>query len=256
MARISAVVITLNEEKKITGCLNSIKDVVDEILVVDSFSSDKTVEICKRFDAKVVQHKWEGYSGTKNHGNRLVSNDYILSIDADEELSAELQDSIKSAKKGLSGAYSFNRLTNYCGQWIHYCGWYPDKKVRIFNRNDAFWNDSSIHENLQFKNQVSLTHLNGDLHHYSFLNLADHLKTINKYSELAAIDIINKHKKFLYLKLLITPAFKFVSSYFLKRGFRDGFYGFCVCVFSAFDVFARYAKAIQLKKQKAVATEK
>ena len=250
MPNISAVIITYNEEKKITRCLNSLKSVADEIVVIDSYSTDKTVEICKKFNVKIVQHKWEGYSKTKNYGNTIAEHDYILSIDADEELSEGLINSIKKVKENLSGAYSFNRLTNYCGQWIHYCGWYPDKKIRIFNRNEALWSKSSIHETIQFKNQVSITHLEGDLLHYSFLTLSDHLKTINKYSELAAYDLINQNKKFFHFKIFMVPILKFISSYFFKRGFLDGFYGFCICVFSAFDIFIRYAKVIHFNKQK------
>lgn len=248
MSKISAVIITLNEEKNIARCIRSLKDVADEILIIDSFSTDQTVVISQNTGATVLQKEWLGYGETKNYGNSMAKYDYILSLDADEALSPQLAQSVLNVKENLSGAYSFNRLTNYCGQWIHHCGWYPDKKIRLFNRKNAQWSNHPVHESLELNPRLLVTHLRGDLFHYSFATIAEHLKRVNKYSELAAKELIAGEVKISYLKLVSAPAIKFISSYFIKRGFADGFYGYCICAISAFDLFIRYAKVIQMRR--------
>jgi glycosyltransferase involved in cell wall biosynthesis len=249
MIKLSVVIITYNEEKNIERCLKSVQKVADEIVIVDSFSSDHTVEICKKHYAKIYERKWQGYSHTKNFGNQMAANDIILSIDADEALSPELEASILEMKAtSLGGIYSFNRKTNYCGQWIHYCGWYPDVKIRIFDRNISKWEGEYVHEELVFSNSVRVKHLKGDLLHYSFNTLADHLQRVNKYSDLAAQELLDRHKGSLIFKMIFSPVSKFFKSYVLKKGFLDGFYGFCICIISAFDVLIRYAKVIQIRR--------
>jgi len=232
MTKISAVIITKNEEQNIRRCLESVTQVTDKIIVVDSHSTDNTVSICREYQVEVFQLEWKGYAHAKNFGIGKTNNDYILSIDADEVLSEPLIHSIQRVKEQMTGAFSFNRLSNYCGQWIHHCGWYPDRKLRIFPKNKAQWS--------------------GDLLHYSFRSLSDHIQRVDRYSRLAAEELVQKNEDLLYLKLIVLPVFKFIKSYLLQGGFIDGFLGFCICSISGFDVFLRYAKAIHLKRMRVI----
>jgi glycosyltransferase involved in cell wall biosynthesis len=242
MTKISAVIITFNEEKNIGRCLASLHEVCDEIIVLDSFSTDKTEDICRQEAVLFHQHKWLGYAGSKNLANEKASNDWILSIDADEELSRELADSILNIKENLSDIfYSFNRLTNYCGTWIRHSGWYPDTKIRIFNRNKAHW-EGSIHEKLIFHDQIRVETLKGDLHHYSYYTLQDHKRQIEKYSTLAAEELKAKGKNTNMLKIIFLPIAKFIETFFFKKGFLDGAAGF--------QISRMTAKATKLKHQK------
>jgi glycosyltransferase involved in cell wall biosynthesis len=250
MNKITAVIITFNEAANIEKCLISLAEVVDEIVIVDAFSVDDTVRICNKYDTRIYQQKWISYSWNKNFGNRNAKFDYILSVDADEVLSEELRSSILAAKDRLSGAYCFNRLANYCGKWIYHCGWYPDIKTRLFNRNEAQWEGDYVHEHLNINVGIEQKHLSGDLLHNSFNSLNDHVERVEKYSYLAAKQIYaNKNLIMAFLKMIFGPVLKFLKCYLLQRGFLDGFYGFCISIISSFDVFLRYAKVIQLKHE-------
>ena len=257
MLKLSAVIITYNEENNIERCLRSLRQVADEIVIVDSFSSDRTVEICKKYGAKIYERRWQGYSHTKNFGNQMAAYNQILSIDADEVLSPELEASILHMKaNSLPGIYSFNRKTNYCGKWIHHCGWYPDVKIRFFDRTFARWEGEYVHEELSFKRSLAVRHLKGDLLHYSFESLGDHLQRVNKYSDLAASELLERDKGGAGFRMVFSPLSKFLKLYFLKKGFLDGFYGFCICAISAFDVLIRYAKVIHLRRSMEQAKDK
>jgi len=248
MSKITAVIIACNEEHHIAKCVESVKDIVDEIVVVDSHSTDNTPQICRDLGATVISYDWKGYSQNKNYGNQEAKHDYILSLDADEYLSEELKLSISEVKNSLYGVYSFNRLTNYCGKWIHHCGWYPDKKIRLFNKNDAYWQGQFVHEVLRIKSGTPLTHLAGNLLHHSFQSLTDHIERVNRYSSLAAKEIYKGQSHFsAYLNLLFNPFFKFVKCYILQKGFLDGLSGFSISIISAFDILLRYAKVLELK---------
>lgn len=248
--KISAVIITLNEEKNIARCLQSLEGIADEIVVVDSGSTDKTEEICKNFGVNFVKQKWLGYSEQKNFANSLSKFDYILSIDADEVISETLKKSICFEKNNFfSGVYCFNRLTNYCGKkWIRHCGWYPDKKIRIFNRNNAKW-IGNIHETLSFSSNVVVIPLKGDLYHYSFHSIEEHIKQADKFTTLTAMEAFKNKEKITNFSLLIKPCWKFFRDYFFKGGFLDGYYGYIVCKISSFATFLKYTKLKQLQKQ-------
>ena len=174
LRKISAVIITNNEEKNIERCIDSLIGVVDEIIVIDSFSTDKTEEICKSKNVRFVQHEWEGFSKSKNFGNQLVTYDLILSLDADEALSVDLQNSLLDLKNksDVFEAYSLNRRTNFCGNWINHSGWYPDQKLRLWNKNRGHW-EGEIHEKIKLNNNATIEHLNGDLLHYSYHTISD-----------------------------------------------------------------------------------
>jgi glycosyltransferase involved in cell wall biosynthesis len=247
MKRISAVIITHNEEKNIKRCLESLVNIADEIIIVDSFSTDRTREICSQYSVNFIESEWLGYSASKNFGNEQASHAYILSLDADEELSEELINSIQKEKSnGLSGAYSFNRLSNYCGKWIRHGDWYPDRKMRLWNKSDGQW-VGDIHEKVNL-NSNKIKHLKGDLHHFSYYHISQHIDQINKYSTLSAQDLFERNKKAGFIKLVFSPLVQFISGYFIKLGFLDGFYGFTIAVNTAYGTFLKYAKLKEYRK--------
>jgi glycosyltransferase involved in cell wall biosynthesis len=249
MNSISVVVITFNEEENISRCLTSVQPVADEIIVVDSYSTDQTTVISAQLGAKVYDRAWEGYSSAKNYGNDQASKDWILSIDADEELSDELIKSILSFKvqQHNTTAFEVNRLTNYCGYWVKYCGWYPDQKLRLWKRGEGKW-DGVLHEKIIFEKDVKTKLLTGDLFHFSFPSIHHHVLTLNKYSEVAAKDLVtrNKHVSFL-LHVLLNPLYTFINKYFFRLGFLDGYHGFIICWLSAQANFLKYSKAFLMK---------
>jgi glycosyltransferase involved in cell wall biosynthesis len=246
MTKLTAVLITFNEEKNIGRCLASLQGVCDEIVVMDSFSTDLTEEICRKEDVSFLQHKWLGYAGSKNLANEKASNNWILSIDADEALSPQLRDSILGVKERLSNKfYSFNRITNYCGTWIRHSGWYPDTKIRIFNREKAHW-EGTLHEKLIFDQRIPVEILKGDLLHYSYYTPGDHERQIERYSTLAAQEMKTKGKKPWILKEIFLPISKFIETYIIKKGFLDGRAGFNISVMTAKATKLKYQKLRQL----------
>lgn len=242
---ISGVVITLNEERNIERCIQSMQGVCDEIIVLDSYSTDNTKAICEGLNVRFIEKEWLGYSASKNYANSLAKHDYILSIDADECLSEELKESIKHQKNnGLSGAYSLNRLTNYMGTWVKHCGWYPDKKVRLFPK-DVLWEGAYVHEELNLKD-YSVQELNGKLHHYSYYDTKDHRARADKYSLLTAQKMNAKGKKAGPLKPYISAIAKFNSVYFIKLGFLDGKAGWNIARISALSNIVKYKELRRL----------
>jgi len=249
MQGISVVIITLNEERNIARCLKSVKEIADEVLIVDSGSKDRTEEIATQMGAKVIQREWEGYSATKNFANSQAQYDYIFSIDADEALSPELNASILNAKAtGLKGVYECNRLTNYCGKWIKHCGWYPDKKQRLFPKAIARWEGDYVHEEIIFKPAPEMSFLKGDLWHFSYHTVAEHNERIEKYSLLHAQKLHKENRKANVAHLLSAPAFKFIQTYLLRLGFLDGLYGYVISRLSARAVHLKYSKLKKLQQ--------
>lgn len=248
MASLSAVIITYNEEKNIGRCLESLKDVADEIVVVDSFSTDKTKEIAGKYDVKFIEHSFEGYIEQKNYAFSLASNAYVLSLDADEALSIELKESIMEEKKDFSAdAYSMNRLTSYCGKWIRHCGWYPDRKTRLVNKNMGHWGGTNPHDKMIMDEGAKIDHLNGDLLHYSYYNRQDHLEQIEHFSEIGARELFGKGKKYLWIKIYVSPFAKFVRDYLIKAGFLDGKAGYDISRLSAWATYRKYKKLKMLR---------
>ena len=241
MPPLSVVIITRNEERNIGRCLGSVKNIADDIVVVDSGSTDRTLEICKQQGARVFEHTWEGYSATKNFANSLAGFDFIFSIDADESLSAGLEKSILELKKkdGITTC-RINRLTNYCGQWIRHGGWYPDLKLRFFDRRQAQW-EGQIHERLTVPDELNTPVLEGDCFHYSYYSIEGHKAQARRYSELTARDLYEKGKHAGLPLLLFAPLIKFIRLYLLYRGFLDGMAGFTIARISAHAVYIKYA---------------
>jgi|SRR5690554_2077830 len=256
MKEISAVIITKNEERNIERCIISLKGVADEIIVVDSYSTDKTVDICNRLGVTFVEHVFEDYASQKNYGNSLTKYPYILSLDADEALSLDLRKSIQQWKKdGEADVLKVNRLTNFCGDWVKHGGWYPDAKYRLFDKTKARWAGEKVHEYLEIDKNAIIGKLEGDLLHYSFYTIEQHLSTINKFSTLKAEISFDKGKKSNLFKTLAAPGFKFLKIYMLKGGFRDGWRGFVIAKNSAYSDFLKQTKLKQLEVEKKAADD-
>lgn len=250
MTSVSAVIITFNEERNIKRCLTSIEDVADEIIVVDSFSTDKTAEICRSFPAvRFFQREWQGYAATKNAANQLAQHPYILALDADECLSDRLKESVLKEKNQLQGAYRFARLNNYCGKWIRYCGWYPDYKIRLFPKETAFWKGDFVHEKIVVGENAVNT-LEGDLLHYSYYTQAEHYSRVEKYSTLSAEEKFQKGEKGSLIKGFFSALGRFVKIFILKKGFLEGSTGFTIARISAFAAWLRQKKLISLHRER------
>ncbi|NND95421.1 MAG: glycosyltransferase family 2 protein [Flavobacteriales bacterium] len=250
MTKLSAVVITFNEEKNIDRCLTSLKGVVDEIIVVDSYSSDSTESICKEHDVNFIQNPFKGHIEQKNFAMKKANYDYVLSLDADEALDDRLRDAILAEKQELSfDSYSFNRLTNYCGKWIRHCGWYPDTKTRLWNKHKGRWGGVNPHDKVTMDRGSSSKHLKGDLLHYSFYTVQQHLDQIEYFTDISSKAAHDNGKRSNYLKLLVKPMFKFLRDYILKLGILDGYYGFIICKNSTYAKYLKYKKLMTLQKR-------
>lgn len=247
--KISGVIITFNEEKNIARCLESLQRICDEIVVVDSFSTDNTPEICKRFNVHFIQNAFEGHIEQKNFAMLQASNDIVLSLDADEALSEELQKSIISVKSNFSSkAYCFNRFTNYCGKWIRHSGWYPDRKTRLWDRRSGQWGGTNPHDSVELSENISPSYLKGDLLHYSYYTIEEHILRSAKYAKIAAKAMHKKGRKATIFKMISSSGFRFFQDYFLRMGFLDGFYGLVICGTSSYTTFLKYAYLRSLNK--------
>lgn len=250
MPQISAVIITYNEERDIERCLRSIQGIVDEIVVVDSFSTDNTEDICKRYNVKFEKHEFNGYRDQKNYALSLASFNHILSLDADEALSDELRQSILKVKDNWqSDAYSFNRLNNYCGVWIHHTSWYPDRKIRLFDSKKGKWGGLNLHETIEMAHGSKISILEGDLLHWAYYTYEEHIQKVNNYSTLGAQEYFNAGKKSGPFSPILHSRWAFFKSYFLKRGFLDGYYGFVISNLTAYKIFLKYIKLKRLIDQ-------
>ena len=245
----SAVVITFNEERNIRRCIEGLLGIVDEIIVLDSFSTDETKTICSEYDVSFHQRKWDGYAASKNYANSLASNDYIFSVDADEVPDEELRSQLADIVLNESQVYSVNRLTNYCGKWIRHSGWYPDVKIRIFNRKVAIWSGEYVHEALDFNQKVNETILEGHLLHYSYYSFKEQRARADRYSLLTAIKMHQKGKKASVLKPYLSAVGRFLGMYLLKLGFLDGRMGFKIAQISAASNVVKYKELRRLNRE-------
>ena len=249
MIKLSVTIITYNEEKNISRCINSVKDVADEILVVDSFSTDKTKEICLEKGVRFIEHSFDGHIEQKNFALDTATYLHVLSLDADEALSSELQKEIAAIKENWQyDAYSFNRLTNYCGKWIHHCGWYPDTKIRLWNREKGCWGGVNPHDMVKMESGTAVKHIKHNIEHYSYYTIWQHIDQINKFSEIGAKQAHERGNKSNLLKIMIKPVWKFIRDYFVKLGMLDGYYGFVISVISSHATFVKYIKMKELQK--------
>ena len=251
MHPLSAVIITFNEEANIGRCIASLKKVADEIIVLDSYSTDQTVSIARGMGAMVYFEKFRGYIGQKNLAMQLASHNYILSLDADEELDEELASSIQAVKRNFSArAYQMNRCTNYCGRFIRHGLWYPDRKIRLFDRRIAQWGGLNPHDKIQLRQGFQATRLKGDILHYSFKTPEDLAWQNNRLSSIAASSLYVSGRRSSWFKMLVRPAWAFVNGYLLRLGFLDGVDGFSIATSTSYQVFLKYSKLYKLQQAK------
>lgn len=249
MHKLSAVIITYNEEANIGRCIESVRAVADEIIVLDSFSTDHTVAIAQSLGARVYQEKFRGYIGQKNLAIRYASYDHILSLDADEALDSTLVQSILEAKEDFThAAYRIRRCTNYCGRYIRHGLWYPDPKIRLFSRRKARWGGLNPHDRILLPPGTPVKKLKGNILHYSFRTPEDLVWQNNRLSSIAASSLYAHGRKSSWFKMTIRPAWAFLNGYFLRLGFLDGADGFTIAVNTAHQVFLKYSKLYRLQR--------
>jgi glycosyltransferase involved in cell wall biosynthesis len=240
--RISATIITFNEERNIARVIESLR-CCDEILVLDSGSNDRTVEIATKLGARVVEASWHGYAAQKNIAAELATHDWVLSLDADESLSEALEAEIWHIKKNGPefDGYTVPRLAQYLGKWILHCGWYPDRKVRLFDRRKAKWVGQYVHESVQVEGRVG--HLKSNVLHFTCNSLSEHLRSMDTYTTLAAQEIVARRRHVPFSRLLFDPMWTFFRTYVVKQGYLDGVEGLAIAYTAALYNFVKYAKA-------------
>ncbi|MBN1465295.1 glycosyltransferase family 2 protein [candidate division KSB1 bacterium] len=251
MAKISACIISFNEELKIAECLHSLSRVADEIIVLDSNSTDRTREIASRYTDHLYTHDFLGHVEQKNLAVSKASHGWILALDCDERLSPELQQAILHVKDHLDDfdAYRLSRRTFYVYRWLNHV-WYPDKKIRLFKKTQARWGGVNPHDKVIVDSE-RVHDLRGDLLHFSFDTISDHLQTVDRFTEIGAQEMIKKGKKVGLLTPFLHANWAFLRLYVIKLGFLDGFAGFVASLISCLHVFVKYSKVIAYYKQKA-----
>jgi glycosyltransferase involved in cell wall biosynthesis len=250
MNSLSAIVITKNEEGNIRECLESIKW-ANEIVIVDAGSTDRTVEIAKEYTSKIFNRPWDGYGAAKNYGLSQCTGNWILSLDADERVTSELQKEILSVLSSVHqqvAALSIPRHANFLGTWINHCGWYPGRITRVFRRSAGRFTEAKVHEGLEIQGVV--IPLRSDLLHYTDPDLKHYFEKFNRYTSLAAEELTERKKRFSLFKLVVNPLWVFVKMYIFRLGFLDGIPGLILCVLSANYVFTKYAKLWERSVQK------
>ena len=249
--RFSATIITLNEERNIARCIESLLPVADDIVVLDSFSTDKTEEICKQYPVRFLQQKFEGHIQQKNAAIDAAKYEKVISLDADEALNKELQAAILRLKNNwVKDGYYVKRFNNYCGQWIYHSDWYPDRKLRVFDRNKARWGGINPHDTIQMQPNSETGKLNGSILHWVHKTYAEHSLKVHKFSSISAKEYYKLGRKSGLFDILVKPSWTFFKAYFLRLGFLDGFNGLIICTFSAYTTFLKYLKLKQLIKNK------
>ena len=243
MPKLSAVIITFNEERNIARCLDSLAGVADEIVVIDSFSTDMTEKICRDRGARFIQNTFAGHIEQKNFALTQAVFPHVLSLDADEALSENLRAAILALKKDWRcDGYAMNRLNNYCGQWIRHCGWYPDRKVRLFDTRKARWGGTNPHDRVELQTGATQGFLAGDLLHYSYYTPEEHLARVRQYGDIGAKALFEQGQKASLAQVFLSPLFKFLRNYILKRGFLDGQAGWRICYGAALETAQKYGR--------------
>lgn len=246
---ISACIITYNEENNIEACLESVAW-VEEIIVVDSLSSDRTVELCRTYTDQVHLKEWQGHVRQKNYALNYARHEWVLCLDADERVSPELRREIEetlSKENQPADGYFFPRHSFYLGRWINHGGWYPDYKLRLFKKSKGHWGGKDPHDRVVLDGVSA--YLQADLLHYVYRNLSHQLQTVDSFSSITAAGLDADGERFSTARLVLRPIFKFIGTYVIKRGFLDGLPGFIISVASSFYVFLRYAKLWELKQR-------
>ena len=238
---VSVVIIAQNEADNIAGALESVQWVKD-VVVVDSGSSDETIEIAQRYTDRVTTRTWEGYGAQKNYATGLATHDWVLSLDADERVSPKLAEEIQILMRSAPPmqGYRIPRTTRYLGRWIRSTDWYPDCQLRLYDRRVARWNTRHVHESVRVNGRVGT--LRSELYHYSYRDLAAHLSTVNRYTTLSATQMMADGQRARWVDLIGQPPFVFIRNYLWRQGFRDGLPGLIVSLMNSYYVFCKYAK--------------
>lgn len=251
MTPLSVVIITKNEENNIGICIDAVREIADEILVLDSFSTDNTEQICREKGVRFEQHAFDGHIQQKNRAKDLAKHSWVLSLDADEKPDDTLIHNIKSLKEqnfpGNVFGYSMNRLNFYCGKPIITCGWYPDTKLRLWKKESGAWSGTNPHDRFELNPGLTLAHLEGNILHNTYPTFADMVRQADKFAHIAAAQFSSKSLLWLILKMLFSPIFKYTKNYLINQGFLDGKAGFQICRYQALEVFHKYRLAIKLK---------
>lgn len=248
MPELSVVIITRNEEANILRCIQSVK-LADEIIVIDSGSTDRTIEIAKNNGAEVYSKSWAGYGPAKQEGVNRANGEWILSLDADEILTSELA---KEITETINNAYSYSgyhvkRKTNFLGKWIYHCGWYPDYILRLFKKSDGNFDNSLVHEKVVVNGKTG--YLNGELLHYCYNNLEQYFDKFNAYTTMGAEKALEQGKRIGLFGFIVKPPVTFFKHYIFKLGFLDGIEGLMISALSAAAVFVKYAKLRELVRR-------
>jgi len=246
---LSAVIITHNEENNIRECLESVKW-ADEIIVVDSDSTDSTEEICRAFGVNFIKESWKGFALQKNSAIEKATRDWILSLDADERVTPELRTEIASLMESgnLKDGYFIARKNFFLGRWIRRCGWYPDYNLRLFQKGKGLFGIREVHEAVQLNGTAG--HLKFPMEHHTYKSLEDFMNRLDRYSTLAAKELLKEKKTYGILHIVFRPLYTFISMYFLRLGFLEGYYGFFLSVLYAFYTFLKYIKLRELQGSK------
>jgi glycosyltransferase involved in cell wall biosynthesis len=251
--RLSVVVIAFNEARNIGRCLDSVRGIADDVVVVDSFSTDETEAICRSKGARFVQHAFDGHVEQKSWALRQARYPHVLSLDADEAPDEELRSAIARVKEDWThDGYTMNRLNNYCGRWIRHCGWYPDRKLRLWDIRKGRWGGVNPHDRFEMADPSAPTrHLPGNILHYSYLSVDEHRRKAEKFSTIAAGALHARGRGSSAALAALKAAAKFVSMYFLRLGFLDGRLGFVICRIAAWETWLKYTKLARLHRQPA-----
>lgn len=248
---VSVVIITFNEEKNIARCLSSVKAVADEVVVIDSYSTDQTKEICLAFGARFIEHSFEGHIEQKNFAITQATHPYILSLDADECLTDQaIQDILAIKQNWTHEGYSFRRLNNYCGKWVRHGGWYPDRKLRLWNSKLGSWQGQNPHDEFKLATGSTIKELHSDIEHFTFRAISEHIQQINYFTDISSRALYERGKKSHLGLILLSPIAKFVRDYVIKLGFLDGLEGFIIAKNSAHAKFQKYTKLYFLQNKR------
>jgi glycosyltransferase involved in cell wall biosynthesis len=251
MSAITAVIITKDEEANIARCIEAVRNLAEEVIVIDSGSTDKTAAIAESLGARVFCRDWTGYGPAKQDGIDRASYDWILALDADEVVTSSLKDEIIKTlqKKHEYAGYYIRRKTMFLGRWINYCGWYPDYVLRLFRKSKGSFNGAFVHEKVRLEGPAG--RLKSDLLHYSYKNLNQYFEKFNKYTTLGAQEALDRNKRAGWYDIIFRPPASFFKHYIVKLGFLDGVEGFLISFLSSMAVLTKYAKLRDMNRRRA-----
>ena len=249
--KLSTIIITYNEAQNIERCIRSVQKVSDEVVILDSFSTDRTPDICRSLGVRFEQRVYRNQIDQKNHVLTLAAHDHVLSLDGDEALSEELADSILHEKENgfPNHAYLLNRLSFYCGKWIRHGDWYPDWKLRLWNKHRANWGGVNPHDRVFPEKGINPQKLNGDLFHFTFATYSEHKNQVKKYAEISAASYLSRKRKFALFRMILSPITCLVKSYLFKGGFLDGQHGWQIIKLAMMEKYLKYKRLRQLQKE-------